>query len=55
LIVWQYNNPWFLGWCPLPYRFAVFTILILGISYGVWRWFECPMRARIRRVFNHRS
>ena len=55
LIVWQYNNPWFLGWCPLPYRFAVFTILILGIPYGVWRWFECPMRARIRRVFNHRS
>jgi peptidoglycan/LPS O-acetylase OafA/YrhL len=55
LIVWQHNNPWFLGWCPLPYRFAVFIVLILGISYGVWRWFECPMRARIRRVFNRRS
>lgn len=52
LIVWQGNNPWLLGWCPLPYGFAVFIVLIIGISYGVWRWFECPMRARIRRVFN---
>lgn len=54
LIVWQYNNPWVLGWCPMPFRFAVLSLVIILASYGIWRLFECPMRGLIRRAFDRR-
>ena len=54
IIVWQYNNPWFLGWCPEALRFPVLSIVIVLMSYGIWRLYECPMRDVIRRVFDRR-
>lgn len=49
LIIWQYKNPWLLGWCPESYRFAVYLATIVLVSYAIWRWFECPMRRLIRQ------
>jgi peptidoglycan/LPS O-acetylase OafA/YrhL len=52
-ISWQYYNPWFLGWCPFPCRFPLLIVFTSAVSYGVWRWFERPMRTWTRRAFDH--
>jgi peptidoglycan/LPS O-acetylase OafA/YrhL len=52
IILWQHKNPWLLGWCPNQYKFPLFLVFIVAVSYGAWRWFECPMRALIRRAFD---
>lgn len=50
VIIWQYNNPWLLGWCPEGFRFAVYLAAMILASYAIWRWFECPMRRLIRQA-----
>lgn len=53
-IVWQHKNPWLLDWCPQSFRFVMILAFTIVFSYGIWRWFECPMRALIRRTLDHR-
>lgn len=53
-VIWQYYNPWALGWCFEGLRFPLFLFALLAFSYAVWRWFECPMRSLVRRAFDPR-
>lgn len=53
-LIWQYYNPWALGWCFVALRFPLFLLVLLSFSYAVWRWFECPMRGLLRRAFDPR-
>lgn len=54
LLIWQSKNPWVLGWVFPQFRFPIFFVAVMVVSYVVWRWFECPMRVLIRRIFDRR-
>lgn len=50
LIMWQNKNPWLLNWAPVQARFMLLLLIILVVSFTVWRWFERPMRTVIQRL-----
>jgi len=49
LIMLQNKHTWLLDWAPVRTRFPIMLIIISGVSYIVWRWFEQPMR----RMMHH--